>query len=213
LHRPSLQSLFSRSLNLLIWTALYPSRPSSELFQDFLVLLSVARFGVKRPIWPVGSACVTARAMTGRLTSSRRFWLFLKSEAVTHPPQELVPVRRHRHQHASQDASRSNREGFKHVQLRPRRLRDATKVDVQSNLFGIVCGAVVGIHRQTSRSLSNRVHYRRLPATRRCTRYARDRSDGLPRGMLSVRSNSSSGFLALQPDHPPRSALTLHCLR
>jgi isopentenyl diphosphate isomerase/L-lactate dehydrogenase-like FMN-dependent dehydrogenase len=33
---------------------------------------------------------------------------------------------------------RANREGFKHVQLRPRRLRDATKVDVQSDLFGIV---------------------------------------------------------------------------
>ena len=33
---------------------------------------------------------------------------------------------------------RANCEGFKHVQLRPRRLRDATKVDVQSDLFGIV---------------------------------------------------------------------------
>ena len=33
---------------------------------------------------------------------------------------------------------RANCEGFKHVQLRPRRLRDATKVDVQTDLFGIV---------------------------------------------------------------------------
>jgi len=33
---------------------------------------------------------------------------------------------------------RANREGFKRVQLRPRRLRDATKVDVQSGLFGML---------------------------------------------------------------------------
>jgi isopentenyl diphosphate isomerase/L-lactate dehydrogenase-like FMN-dependent dehydrogenase len=32
---------------------------------------------------------------------------------------------------------RANREGFKHVQLRPRRLRDATKVDMQVDLFGV----------------------------------------------------------------------------
>jgi 4-hydroxymandelate oxidase len=31
---------------------------------------------------------------------------------------------------------RANREGFKHVQLRPRRLRDATKVDMGVDLFG-----------------------------------------------------------------------------
>ena len=31
---------------------------------------------------------------------------------------------------------RANREGFKHVQLRPRRLRDATKVDMRTDLFG-----------------------------------------------------------------------------
>ena len=31
---------------------------------------------------------------------------------------------------------RANCEGFKHVQLRPRRLRDATKVDMRSDLFG-----------------------------------------------------------------------------
>jgi isopentenyl diphosphate isomerase/L-lactate dehydrogenase-like FMN-dependent dehydrogenase len=31
---------------------------------------------------------------------------------------------------------RANREGFRHVQLRPRRLRDATKVDMRTNLFG-----------------------------------------------------------------------------
>ena len=31
---------------------------------------------------------------------------------------------------------RANREGFKHVQLRPRRLRDTTKVDTQVELFG-----------------------------------------------------------------------------
>jgi 4-hydroxymandelate oxidase len=33
---------------------------------------------------------------------------------------------------------RANREGFKHVQLRPRRLRDATKVDMRVDLFGTV---------------------------------------------------------------------------
>src|ERR1700726_3200584 len=31
---------------------------------------------------------------------------------------------------------RANREGFKHLQLRPRRLRDATKVDKRVELFG-----------------------------------------------------------------------------
>src|SRR5436309_9531357 len=31
---------------------------------------------------------------------------------------------------------RANREGFRHVQLRPRRLRDATKVDIRTELFG-----------------------------------------------------------------------------
>lgn len=31
---------------------------------------------------------------------------------------------------------RANREGYQHVQLRPRRLRDATKVDMRINLFG-----------------------------------------------------------------------------
>jgi len=33
---------------------------------------------------------------------------------------------------------RANREGFKYVQLRPRRLRDATKVDMRTDLFGTV---------------------------------------------------------------------------
>lgn len=33
---------------------------------------------------------------------------------------------------------RANREGFKHVKLRPRRLRDATKVDMRVDLFGTV---------------------------------------------------------------------------
>jgi 4-hydroxymandelate oxidase len=33
---------------------------------------------------------------------------------------------------------RANREGFKHIQLRPRRLRDATKVDMRVELFGTV---------------------------------------------------------------------------
>jgi isopentenyl diphosphate isomerase/L-lactate dehydrogenase-like FMN-dependent dehydrogenase len=33
---------------------------------------------------------------------------------------------------------RANREGYKHVQLRPRRLRDATKVDMRKDLFGTV---------------------------------------------------------------------------
>jgi 4-hydroxymandelate oxidase len=31
---------------------------------------------------------------------------------------------------------RANREGFKHIELRPRRLRDATKVDMRVDLFG-----------------------------------------------------------------------------
>lgn len=46
-----------------------------------------------------------------------------------------------------------------------------------------------------------RAHYRRLLATRRCTRCERDKSDGLPRGMSSVKSNSSSGSSALPSDH------------
>src|SRR5277367_3635955 len=33
---------------------------------------------------------------------------------------------------------RANREGYKHVQLRPRRLRDATKVEMRTELFGTV---------------------------------------------------------------------------
>ena len=33
---------------------------------------------------------------------------------------------------------RANREGYRHVQLRPRRLRDATKVDIRTELFGTV---------------------------------------------------------------------------
>ena len=33
---------------------------------------------------------------------------------------------------------RANREGYRHVQLRPRRLRDATKVDMRTDLFGMV---------------------------------------------------------------------------
>ena len=33
---------------------------------------------------------------------------------------------------------RANREGYSHVQLRPRRLRDATKVDMRVELFGTV---------------------------------------------------------------------------
>ena len=33
---------------------------------------------------------------------------------------------------------RANREGFKHIQLRPRRLHDATKVDMRVDLFGTV---------------------------------------------------------------------------
>jgi isopentenyl diphosphate isomerase/L-lactate dehydrogenase-like FMN-dependent dehydrogenase len=32
---------------------------------------------------------------------------------------------------------RANREGYRHVQLRPRRLHDATKVDTRANLFGV----------------------------------------------------------------------------
>ena len=33
---------------------------------------------------------------------------------------------------------RANREGFKHIELRPRRLRDATKVDMRVDLFGAI---------------------------------------------------------------------------
>jgi isopentenyl diphosphate isomerase/L-lactate dehydrogenase-like FMN-dependent dehydrogenase len=33
---------------------------------------------------------------------------------------------------------RANREGYRHIQLRPRRLRDATKVDMRTDLFGTV---------------------------------------------------------------------------
>jgi isopentenyl diphosphate isomerase/L-lactate dehydrogenase-like FMN-dependent dehydrogenase len=33
---------------------------------------------------------------------------------------------------------RANREGFKHIELRPRRLRDATKVDMRVDLFGTI---------------------------------------------------------------------------
>jgi len=33
---------------------------------------------------------------------------------------------------------RANREGFQHIQLRPRRLRDASKVDMRTGLFGTV---------------------------------------------------------------------------
>jgi 4-hydroxymandelate oxidase len=32
----------------------------------------------------------------------------------------------------------ANRDGYKHIQLRPRRLRDATKVDMRVELFGTV---------------------------------------------------------------------------
>lgn len=31
----------------------------------------------------------------------------------------------------------ANRQGFQHVQLRPRRLRDATEIDIRTNLFGV----------------------------------------------------------------------------
>ncbi len=34
---------------------------------------------------------------------------------------------------------RANREGYQHVQLRPRRLRDATKTDMRTELFGTTC--------------------------------------------------------------------------
>src|SRR5580693_320455 len=38
---------------------------------------------------------------------------------------------------------RANREGFKHVELRPRRLRDATKVDMRVELFGTTYGSPI----------------------------------------------------------------------
>jgi len=37
----------------------------------------------------------------------------------------------------------ANREGFQHIQLRPRRLRDATKVDISTNLFGESYGSPI----------------------------------------------------------------------
>ena len=38
---------------------------------------------------------------------------------------------------------KANREGFKHVQLRPRRLRDATRVDMRVELFGTMYSAPI----------------------------------------------------------------------
>src|SRR5881396_722618 len=38
---------------------------------------------------------------------------------------------------------RANRDVFKHVQLRPRRLRDASKVDMRTELFGTVCASPI----------------------------------------------------------------------
>ena len=38
---------------------------------------------------------------------------------------------------------RANREGFQHVQLRPRRLRDATRIDMQVDLFGVTYNSPV----------------------------------------------------------------------
>ena len=38
---------------------------------------------------------------------------------------------------------RANREGYQHVQLRPRRLRDATKVDMHVDLFGTMYNAPI----------------------------------------------------------------------
>src|SRR5882672_9209038 len=38
---------------------------------------------------------------------------------------------------------RANREGFKYVQLRPRRLRDATKVDTRTELSGVAYGSPI----------------------------------------------------------------------
>jgi 4-hydroxymandelate oxidase len=38
---------------------------------------------------------------------------------------------------------RANREGYQHVQLRPRRLRDATKVDMRCDLFGVVYDSAI----------------------------------------------------------------------
>jgi|HubBroStandDraft_2_1064218.scaffolds.fasta_scaffold49396_2 4-hydroxymandelate oxidase len=43
----------------------------------------------------------------------------------------------------SDDTLRANREGFKHVELRPRRLRDATKVDMHVDLFGTTYNAPI----------------------------------------------------------------------
>ena len=38
---------------------------------------------------------------------------------------------------------RANRDGYKHIQLRPRRLRDATKVDIRTELFGTMYNSPV----------------------------------------------------------------------
>ncbi|MGA2564787.1 MAG: alpha-hydroxy acid oxidase [Steroidobacteraceae bacterium] len=38
---------------------------------------------------------------------------------------------------------RANREGFEHVQLRPRRLRDASRIDMHVDLFGTLCNGPI----------------------------------------------------------------------
>jgi 4-hydroxymandelate oxidase len=70
---------------------------------------------------------------------------------------------------------RANRDGYKHVQLRPRRLRDATKVDMRVELFGTVYNSPIfscARHPATKRS-----HIRVKSASRaRPRRAARCRS-------------------------------------
>jgi isopentenyl diphosphate isomerase/L-lactate dehydrogenase-like FMN-dependent dehydrogenase len=66
---------------------------------------------------------------------------------------------------------RANREGYSHVQLRPRRLRDATKVDMRVQLFGTEYASPVflcptGGEKSFTRTARSRSRARRRRATR-----------------------------------------------
>jgi 4-hydroxymandelate oxidase len=60
----------------------------------------------------------------------------MDSEEAAH--REVLPVHWAHMAGGVDDAAthRANREGFRHVQLRRRRRRDATKVDMRTDLFG-----------------------------------------------------------------------------
>jgi len=49
---------------------------------------------------------------------------------------------------------RANREAFKHIELRPRRLHDATKVDMRVDLFGTTYNSPIYFARQAVRKRS-----------------------------------------------------------